>query len=77
MLNTIRGEDGKPYISLEDMMEEVKNSLNELREKLDSDLDEDDISSDMIESRIEFLNKLYESFKNIQQEYYKSLIGFK
>lgn len=72
MLKTIRGDDGKPYISLEDMIQEVINSKNELESKLN-----EDIPSESIEFRIEFLNKLYESFKQIEEEYYKQILGYR
>lgn len=77
MLKTIRGEDGKPYISLEDMMDEIKRSKQELKDKLSDDLEEDGITPEMLENRIDFLDKLYESFKAIQQEFYKQIIGLK
>lgn len=77
MLKTIRGEDGKPYISLEDMMDEIKRSKQELKDKLDENLEDEDISPDMLESRIDFLDKLYDSFKAIQQDFYKQIIGLK
>lgn len=71
MLKTIRGDDGKPYISLEDLMDEVKSTRDDLDEKLSEGLDD----IDNIEDRIDFLDKLYESLKNIQSEYYKKILG--
>ena len=72
MLKTIRGDDGKPYISLEDLMEEVKTTRDELEDNINEEI-EDDI--DNIEDRIEFLDKLYDSLKTIQSEYYKKILG--
>jgi len=76
MLKTIRGEDGKPYISLEDLMDEVKGSKEELESKLlEDDFEEDEFSVENIEDRIYFLKKLYGSLKEIQTEYYKKILG--
>lgn len=85
MLKTIRGEDGTPYINLEDLMNEVLESKEELEGKLfglddndDTDYEDDEnFSSDNIEDRIDFLDKLYNSLKTIQQEYYKKMLGMK
>jgi len=71
MLKTIRGDDGKPYISLEDLMEEVKSTRDDLDETLREGLGE----IENIEDRIDFLEKLYDSLKNIQSEYYKKILG--
>jgi len=63
MLKTIKGDDGKPYISLEDLMEEVNDSKEDLESKL-SELDEDsDFTSENIEDRIDFLENLFFSLK--------------
>jgi len=72
MLKTMRGDDGKPYISLEDLMEEVKKTRDELDEKITDGSDEE---IDNLEDRIDFLDKLYGSLKNIQSEYYKKILG--
>lgn len=71
MLKTIRGDDGKPYISLEDLMSEVKTTRDELDETLREGVPE----IENIEDRIDFLDKLYESLKNIRSEYYKKILG--
>ncbi len=73
MLKTIRGDDGKPYISLEDLMEEVDSTRKELEDKLNDDLVEE---IENVEDRIDFLDKLYDSLKNIQSEYYKKILGY-
>jgi predicted translin family RNA/ssDNA-binding protein len=76
MLRTIKGDDGKPYISLEDLMYEVYLSKNDLESKLNEGLDDDDeFSVDNIEDRIDFLEKLYDSLKNMQTDYYKKILG--
>lgn len=76
MLRTIRGENGEPYISLSDLITDVKSSKEELEEQLVEGLDDDDtFSMESLEYRIEFLEKLHESFKNIQNEYYKKFLG--
>lgn len=76
MLKTIRGDDGKPYINLEDLMKEVIDSKEELEKKLDEGLSEDDdFTVENIEDRIDFLEKLYDSLKTIQSEYYKKILG--
>jgi len=72
MLKTIRGDDGKPYISLEDLMEEVKNTRDELNEKLGEEIKDE---PEKFEDRIDFLDNLYGSLKNIQSEYYKKILG--
>jgi len=71
MLKTMRGNNGKPYISLEDLMLEIKNTRDELDENLPEDIED----IDNVEDKIDFLDKLYESLKNIQSEYYKKIIG--
>ena len=76
MLRTIKGDDSKPYISLEDLMYEVYLSKNDLESKLNEGLDDDDeFSVDNIEDRIDFLEKLYDSLKNMQTDYYKKILG--
>jgi len=72
MLKTMRGDDGKPYISLEDLMEEVKNTRDELNEKINEEVVDE---TENLEDRIDFLDKLYDSLKNIQSEYYKKILG--
>jgi len=74
MLKTIRGGDGKPYISLEDFMSEVKETIEDLEEKLTTDNDDND-DNDSIEDRIDFLEKLYGSLKTTESEYYKKILG--
>lgn len=71
MLKTMTGGDGKPYISLEDFMDEVKDSILELEDKLISS----DDNSENIEDRIDFLEKLYESLTSTQSDYYKKILG--
>ena len=75
MLRTIKGEDGEPYLSLEDLMNEVQLSKNDLESKLNEGLDDDEFSVDNIEDRIDFLEKLYDSLKNMQTDYYKKILG--
>jgi len=75
MLRTIKGEDGEPYLSLEDLMNEVQLSKNDLESKLNEGLDDDEFSVDNIEDRIDFLEKLYDSLKNMQTDYYKKMLG--
>lgn len=77
MLRSIRGEDGKPYISLEDIINEIKQSKAELEKKLDEAEFDEDFTPEMLENRIELLDRLYESFKSVQQEFYKQIIGLK
>ena len=77
MLKTMKGDDSKPYISLEDLMKEVLDSKDELEKKLSEgiDEDEDEFTIENIEDRIDFLEKLYNSLKVIQSEYYKKILG--
>ena len=76
MLKTIRGEDGKPYISLEDLIDEVEKNKIELEEKLDEGINEnDDFTIENLEDRIDFLENLYEQLKTILSEYYKKILG--
>ncbi len=72
MLKTIRGGDGKPYISLEDFIYEIEDSILDLEDKLISD---DNNDTENIEDRIDFLEKLHESLKTTQSEYYKKILG--
>lgn len=76
MLKTIRGDDGKPYISLEDLIGEIDSTIIELKDMSNKGIENDEFTSDSIEDRIIFLKKLHESLKTIQSEYYKKILGW-
>lgn len=76
MLKTIKGDDGKPYISLEDLINEVTMTKQELENKLLDENSQDGFSLENIEDRLDFLEKLHESLKSIESEYYKRILGW-
>jgi predicted translin family RNA/ssDNA-binding protein len=73
MLRTIKGIDSKPYISLEDFLLEISDSIVELDEDATTDSTYEEI--EYIEYKIHFLEKLHDTLIISQTEYYKKILG--
>jgi hypothetical protein len=63
VVRTIRGEDGRPYISLEDLIKEVE----EVKKS------EDITSSDVTESK-NFVDVVLSTLHSMEQEYYNKYL---
>jgi len=62
-VKTVRGDDGKPYISLEDFIDEIKTVKIELEER-----DVDNVMDDA------FIIKLLKTLTNMEIEYYEKFL---
>ena len=68
----ILGQEAQELEKQLQLIDQHISDLTKLNEGLD---DDDEFSVDNIEDRIDFLEKLYDSLKNMQTDYYKKILG--
>lgn len=64
IVRTIKGEDGRPYISLEDLIKEI--------ESVKGSKDEEDIN--MMDDRPNFVDVVLKTLHNMETEYYDKFL---
>jgi len=62
VVRTLRGEDGKPYISLEDLIKEIKDVKNS------------NIEEDAIDDRPNFIDVVLKTLNQMEAEYYDKFL---
>ena len=62
VVRTLRGEDGKPYISLEDLIKEIKDVKNS------------NVEEDAIDDRPNFIDVVLKTLNQMEAEYYDKFL---
>ena len=63
IVRTVKGEDGRPYISLEDLIKEVEDAKKY-----------DDLNKDSDIERPNFIEVVLKTLKHMEEEYYEKYL---
>lgn len=63
IIKAMRGDDGRPYISLEDIIREIDIAKNYYKN-----------NKDLIDKNTDFLDNITDILKNLEVEYYKGFL---
>lgn len=63
IVRTVKGEDGRPYISLEDLIKEVEDAKKYDESNKDSDIE-----------RPNFMDVVLKTLKHMEEEYYEKYL---